>query len=78
MMTFRWEYMKAVRKAHKEFAGLAVIPSVDDIETYLHEFGKTAEINGMYKKWIVLRSMLKGKRIFSSICEKDFYKFRIS
>lgn len=78
MLTFRWEYMKAVGKAHHEFAEMVKMPSADDIASYLHEYGDKAEIKGIYKRWIILRSMLRGKGIFSSIDERDFYKFRIS
>ena len=44
------------------------------IEEYLRRSGETAGVCGIYRKWIVLYSMLKGGKVFGSIREKDFYK----
>ena len=34
----------------------------------------TASVKGIYRKWIILESALRGKNIFRSIREKNFYK----
>ena len=44
------------------------------IEEYLLKTGKLG-VNGVYRKWIISRSILKGSRVFSYIKEKDFIKF---
>jgi hypothetical protein len=33
-----------------------------------------AGINGIYSKWIILQSMLKGGHIFKFIIDDEFYK----
>ena len=65
---------KAVWKAYKEYGKLKQAPGIKDIRAYLSLHGHDAGISGIYKKWIILASMLKGKAIFSSIRHQDFYK----
>ena len=74
MLTFRFKDALAVRKAHKEFASMYVRTDPKSIEEYLLKTGKLG-INGVYRKWIISRSILKGSRVFSYIKEKDFIKF---
>ena len=76
LLTFRFSCFKAVVKAHKEYRKLLQTPSVEDIAAYLKSYGSTAQIKGIYRKWIVLRSVLLGKKVFSSIWNEDFYKFQ--
>jgi hypothetical protein len=72
LMTFRTECFKSVLKAHKDAGTMIRRPSDDDIRRYL--MSGRGKVEGMYSRWIVLRSILKGKKIFSSIRDKDFYK----
>ena len=72
ILTMNTECFKSVWKAHRDASGMVRRPSVEDISLYLRQ--DTGEIHGFYRKWIVLHSMLKGKDIFSSIEDKDFYK----
>jgi hypothetical protein len=74
MLTFRFKDALAVRKAHKEFASMYVRTDPKSIEEYLLKTGKLG-VNGVYRKWIISRSILKGSRVFSYIKEKDFIKF---
>ena len=75
LATFRIDCFKAVLKAHKEYRKLRRIPSQKQICSYLGMYGTSAEVKGIYRKWIVLLSMLKGQKVFGSIRAEDFYKF---
>ncbi len=74
LVTFRTKCFSAVWRAHKEFRNLAVRQSREDIEAYLERYGNKAAVKGIYRKWIVLESMLKGEDIFRSIEDRDFYE----
>ena len=65
---------KSVCKAHKEYRSKTTRPHADQITLYLQNNWNEAGVSGIYRKWIVLQSMLKGAYIFSSMTEKDFYK----
>ena len=71
LLTGRMECFKAVWKAHKDASGLSRRPSAEEVASYIGS-GK-GSVRGIYRKWIILASILKGDRIFSSIKEKDFY-----
>jgi GT2 family glycosyltransferase len=73
LITLKGQCFRSVLKAHKDAADIAVRPSQQDVESYLRS-GK-GDVRGIYRKWIITRSLLKGNGIFSSIKEKDFYKF---
>lgn len=73
--TLNWQSFKAVIKAHKEYRALKSHISVEKITGYLENQGTKAEVTGIYKKWIILSSIIKGSNIFESIKEKDFHKF---
>ena len=72
LMTLRTECFRSVLKAHKDASAMIRRPSVEDICGYL--MNGRGEVRGMYSRWIVMRSILKGSKIFSSIRDKDFYK----
>lgn len=74
LLTFKPDCFKAVVRAHKEYRQLQTVPSQSEIEAYLDVYGGKAEVRGIYRKWMVLQSMLNGKKVFGSIREKDFYK----
>ena len=73
-MTLNIESFKAVVKAHKEYRPLRSRISVEKIRKYLENQDKKVEGTGIYKKWIILSSIIKGSNIFESIKEKDFLK----
>ena len=74
LMTFRFDCFRSVRKAHKEYKAKTRRPDAGQVRLYLQNCCKEAGVCGIYKKWIVLQSMLKGDDIFRSIVEEDFYK----
>lgn len=75
LVTMKTDCFKAVLKAHKEYRHLMQRPSREQVAEYVREFGDKAEVKGIYRKWIVLSSLLKGAAVAGSIRMKDFYKF---
>ncbi|MBE6238925.1 MAG: glycosyltransferase family 2 protein [Bacteroidales bacterium] len=75
LLTFKPDCFKAVVRAHKEYRQLRRKQTVRDIRRYLDMYAGSSEVRGIYRKWIVLSSMFKGKKVFGSISEQDFYKF---
>ena len=75
ILTFKPECFKAVVKAHKEFRRLRRSETEADILNYLEKHARSAKVTGIYTKWIITSSLLKGDKVFDSIREKDFYKF---
>ena len=73
LLTLKTDCFKAVLKAHKDASAMIQRPSEEDVASYLDS--ASGQVMGIYSKWIILRSMLKGEKIFRSIKEKDFYKF---
>ena len=74
LLTFKFENFKAVLKAHRQCRELRRRISRNDVLEYLKTRGGKASVKGMYSKWIVLQSILKGEKIFRFIKEDDFYK----
>ena len=74
LLSLRTDCLMSVFKAHKEYGQMKRQSSRTEIEEYLRRSGETAGVCGIYRKWIVLYSMLKGGKVFGSIREKDFYK----
>ena len=74
LLTLKKDCFDAVLKAHKEYRKMRISPTVQDIMEYLKEFGESASVKGIYRKWIVLESMLKGDKIFQNIDQGGFYK----
>lgn len=75
LLTFKGKCFNAVLKAHKEYRHLKKAPQTRQIRKYLEVYGSSGEVNGIYRKWIVLSSMMKRSNIFDSIRTEDFYKF---
>jgi GT2 family glycosyltransferase len=73
LMTLKINCFKAVWKAHKDAAGMVMKSSEADVAAFIRE-GK-GRVQGIYRKWIITSSIMKGDRIFSSIKDKDFYNF---
>ena len=75
LLTLRADCFKAVWKAHKEYRTLRQRQTVRQVATYLETYGSKGEVKGIYRKWIVLSSILKGADVAGSIRMEDFYKF---
>ena len=73
LATLKTDCLKAVWKAYKEYGKLRQKTDINDVRAYLSLHGQDAAVSGIYGKWIILTSMLKGKDVFHSIKEKDFY-----
>lgn len=73
LITLRTDCFKAVFKAHRDAAEMRRKTGVRDVSAFLES--RKGKVRGIYGKWIILRSLLKGERIFDSIKEKDFYNF---
>lgn len=67
LATFRWKCFKSVWKAYKDAADMLTRPSVPEIEKYLHDCPQTAKVRGIYPKWIIWQSLMKGDRICECI-----------
>ena len=74
-VTLNIKSFKAVVKAHKEYRRLKTGITTENIIKYLESKSENAEVTGIYSKWIILSSIIKGSGIFASIKEKDFFKF---
>ena len=72
LMTFKLSFFNSVRKAHKEYRRLRRSPDQKAITLYLQNYCMDASVKGMYSRWIVLQSILKGNDIFGFITEDDF------
>ena len=67
LLTFKWDCFKSVCKAYKDSANLIKKPSKTETEDYLRNRLATAAVRGIYPKWIILQSILKGEKVFESI-----------
>lgn len=74
ILTFQFKCVKSVFNAHKEYRALTAKTDKNALRLYLRDYGSQAVVKGMYSKWIILQSMLKGDKIFKFIIEDDFYK----
>ena len=73
-LTFKFKCVKSVYRAHSEYRSMTRRTATKDLELYLQQYGADAVVKGLYSRWIVLRSLIKGKQIFRHIAEDDFYK----
>ena len=67
LITFKPQCFKAVLNARKECKHLDKAISLVELEAYLQRYGTKAAVHGIYNRWIILRALLKGKRIFNEI-----------
>ena len=74
LLTFRFRNFNAVLKAYKEYRKLKQTSGRDEIRNYLTKVKPGTGVKGIYRKWIILQSILKGEDIFGFIHEDDFYK----
>ena len=74
MFRGKWKLAESVEQANAEYLKMRQPVKKADIAAYLEDFGRKAEVRGLYGRSIVIRSLTKGKNIFSSIKEQDFIK----
>ena len=74
LLTFNFAGVKSVWKAHMEYKKLRRKADRNEVKLYLQNWCTEAGVTGIYGKWIVLQSFLKGENIFDFIIEDDFYK----
>ena len=67
LLTLKTECFKAVLRAHKEFKALDKPVTEEDAKTYLKQYQGKAEVQGRYRRWIILQSILRGNLIFEHI-----------
>jgi hypothetical protein len=67
LATGKMDCFKAVLKARKDAKALERKTDISHIEAYLQEYGAKAKVAGIYNRWIILRSIIKGKGIFKEI-----------
>ena len=72
-LMFRFKSVKSVYRAHNEYHQLTRKVNSKELEAYLQKHGTKAGVKGLYGKWIILQSMLKGRQIFKHITTDDFY-----
>lgn len=73
LATFRWDCFKSVQKAHRDYLKMRRVTGKEELAAYLERAGRKAGVKGIYGRWIVLMSMLKGDKVSDSIKEKDFF-----
>lgn len=73
LLTLKTASFKAVRKAYKEYGSLRRNVDAAEISDYLGRHGSSASVKGLYGKSIIIRSMLKGDKVFGSVRPEDFY-----
>lgn len=74
LLTFKVKSFSSVVKAHKEYKKLRKNIGREEIRNYLANVKPEAGVAGIYRKSIIVQSMMKGKAVFDSINEADFYK----
>lgn len=67
LLTFRWSYVKAVWKAHKDYRKLRTKPDAVQVKEYIENCRPETQVNGRYGKSIIFQSIIKGKGIFDNI-----------
>jgi hypothetical protein len=74
LLTFRIKNFTSVVKAHKEYRKLRQGTGREEVRDFLLRVKPEAGVAGIYRKSIIVQSMMKGKSVFDSINEADFYK----
>ena len=74
MLSGKSKLADAVEQASSEYLKLRQPATLSVVAEFLEEYGEKASVKGLYRKSMVLESMLRGSRIFEAIKEKDFYK----
>ena len=72
LATLHTDSFMAVWKAHKEYRRMTIRPTLLGITSHIMTYGNTIHVKGIYKRWIILQALLKGRKLSGSIKEKDF------
>lgn len=64
LFTLRIADFRAVCKAYREFRKLRMKPTAGHIREYLSEYGTRSKITGLYRRWIILDSLMYGDKVF--------------
>lgn len=75
LVTLRIESFRSVWRAHKEYRKMTHRPTIEEVMSHIQAFGGIINVKGVYRKWIILESLLKGSNVFGSIRKKDFIDF---
>ena len=67
LLTFKWDYFKAVIRAHNDFRRLKTQADVTRLAEYLPEGSKKAKLWGIYPHWIVPRAILRPTTLPQSL-----------
>ena len=67
LLTFKWDYFKAVIRAHNDFRRLKTQANVTRLAEYLPEGSKKAKLWGIYPHWIVPRAILRPTTLPQSL-----------
>ena len=71
-LTGRWEYVKAVYKAHESYRTLRRPVTRAALETYQVRWGKRAGVAGRWKGSIILQAMLRKDGIFAYLRNQKY------
>lgn len=74
LMTFRFKYFDSVVRAHREYRKLKKTADTGLLTSFLKGSRGTEAIS-IFGKWMVMQSLLHGRRTFAGIHETDFIKF---
>ena len=67
LLTFKWDYFKAVIRAHNDFRRLKTQADVTRLAEYLPEGSKKAKLWGIYPHWIIPRAILRPTTVPQSL-----------
>ena len=67
LLTFKWDYFKAVIRAHNDFRRLKTQADVTRLAEYLPEGSKKAKLWGIYPHWIVPHAILRPTTLPQSL-----------
>ncbi|MBQ6688949.1 MAG: glycosyltransferase family 2 protein [Bacteroidales bacterium] len=75
LATFRIENFMSVWKAHKEYRKMTHRPTHEEVLSHIQSFAGRINVKGIYRKWIIMESLLKGRNVFRCIRKKDFIDY---
>ena len=65
LLTGKWDYVKAVYKAHEAYRNLRRPVTLPELEAYRRQFAGKARVHGRWKGSIILQSLLRKDGIFA-------------
>jgi GT2 family glycosyltransferase len=73
LATFKTRCFEAVCRAHKEYRKMKSSPAKTEMLAYIRQYGDNACVYGIYRRWIILESLLHGEKTFGRIRKEGFY-----